>query len=484
MNLAVSKLCGSLAVAGLLVSSGCGGSDGGTPPVTVASVAITSPASAPSIGALGHSVQFTAVAKDGAGATIAGATIAWASSSAATATVSAAGLVTAVANGTTQITASSGGQTSTFVVVTVQQVPLALNITPASVTFGAFGSSRQFTASVVDSANAPIPGGAVTWVGATSGKTSLSVSGLLTAVGNTTLGVADSIHAQITSGGTVFTGTATAVVLQVVGSVTVTATSPGPDSLMTTTRTRQYAATAKDSNGNVMGSAPITWTSSAPAVATIGSSTGLAAAVADGSTNITATSGTVNGIKALVVRRYASTFTIAPTSANITTSHGTQLFNGTAQDSLNTNLPITWASSVAAVATINSAAGTSTTATAASNGTTNVVMSGGTRSVSALVTVTNQVVTTAAVSVGDDFFKSGRNLTTNPAVDTVAIGGTVTWTFIGAVSHSVQSIGSPSFSSGPIQLTGTYALVFNTVGTYTYNCIVHGNAMTGTVVVR
>ena len=57
--------------------------------------------------------------------------------------------------------------------------------------------------------------------------------------------------------------------------------------------------------------------------------------------------------------------------------------------------------------------------------------------------------TTAAVTVGNIFFKSGHNGSTNPAVDTVAAGGTVTWTWTGtgSIPHSVQSLGSPSFTS-------------------------------------
>src|SRR4051794_29012587 len=73
---------------------------------------------------------------------------------------------------------------------------------------------------------------------------------------------------------------------------------------------------------------------------------------------------------------------------------------------------------------------------------------------------------TAAVTVGDIFFKSGLNGSSNPAVDTVAANGTVTWTWATteALPHSVQSVGSPSFTSSAIQ-TGsgkTYQFTFTT----------------------
>jgi plastocyanin len=96
--------------------------------------------------------------------------------------------------------------------------------------------------------------------------------------------------------------------------------------------------------------------------------------------------------------------------------------------------------------------------------------------------------TTAAVTVGDIFFKSGHNGSSNPAVDTVAVNGTVTWTWATTenLPHSVQSMGSPSFTSSAI-LTGagtTYAFKFTTPGTYQYECAVHGAMMTGTIVVQ
>ncbi len=95
--------------------------------------------------------------------------------------------------------------------------------------------------------------------------------------------------------------------------------------------------------------------------------------------------------------------------------------------------------------------------------------------------------TTAAVTVGNIFFRSNRN-NTSPAVDTVAVGGTVTWTWVatGAEPHSVRSTGSPSFTSSAT-LTGngqSYDFTFPTAGAYNYDCAVHGSQMTGRVVVR
>ena len=90
------------------------------------------------------------------------------------------------------------------------------------------------------------------------------------------------------------------------------------------------------------------------------------------------------------------------------------------------------------------------------------------------------------VTVGNNFFRSDRNGTCNAAIDTVAAGATVTWTWSGSTSHSVRSEGTTSFPSSDV-LTGagqTYAVVFDTPGTYEYDCSVHASQMTGRIVVQ
>src|SRR3989454_545132 len=82
-------------------------------------------------------------------------------------------------------------------------------------------------------------------------------------------------------------------------------------------------------------------------------------------------------------------------------------------------------------------------------------------------------------------FVSGHNGTTNAAVDTIAIGGTVTWTWTGSLPHSVQSVGSTSFaSSSTMTGSGEYAVRVDAPRTYQYGCALHGQLMTGTIVVR
>jgi plastocyanin len=86
----------------------------------------------------------------------------------------------------------------------------------------------------------------------------------------------------------------------------------------------------------------------------------------------------------------------------------------------------------------------------------------------------------------------------DPQVDTVALGGTVTWDFpVGSAQHNVISTGSPAFTSLPSSYPAdstlfdgplTYGpLTFGSGGTYRFYCTDHGTpntGMRGSVVVR
>ena len=92
---------------------------------------------------------------------------------------------------------------------------------------------------------------------------------------------------------------------------------------------------------------------------------------------------------------------------------------------------------------------------------------------------------TAAAEVGNVFFRSGRNGTMNPAVDTVAVNGTVTWTWSQSGTHAVQ-FADAALGTGPaLSASGAqHSVTFPQTGTFTYDCAIHGPAMTGRVVVR
>jgi uncharacterized protein YjdB len=149
----------------------------------LASVAIT-PATA-SLGTLGRSVQLAASARDARGYVIGGKTFAWVSSSPAIASVNGSGLVTAVANGPTTITATTEGVTGTSE-VTVAQKAATVTLTPTGASLTGAGTTRQFGVAARDSGGSAIPPAGVhaSWTSLIPGVATVNLSGLAAAVGS------------------------------------------------------------------------------------------------------------------------------------------------------------------------------------------------------------------------------------------------------------------------------------------------------------
>ena len=78
----------------------------------------------------------------------------------------------------------------------------------------------------------------------------------------------------------------------------------------------------------------------------------------------------------------------------------------------------------------------------------------------------------------------GSNLTYMPATITIARNSSVTWTNDSGITHSVtfDTPGSPV--SSQLFSSGNFVAVFPNAGTFAYHCSVHGQAMSGTVVVQ
>jgi plastocyanin len=91
----------------------------------------------------------------------------------------------------------------------------------------------------------------------------------------------------------------------------------------------------------------------------------------------------------------------------------------------------------------------------------------------------------ATLNVGNVFFQSVHNGSMHPAVDTVAAGGTVTWTWIETGTHSVR-FDDAGLPEGPAftDSGSAFSMAFPAAGTYTYDCGIHGPVMAGTIVVK
>ena len=164
-------------------------------------------------------------------------------------------------------------------------------------------------------------------------------------------------------------------------------------------QTQQFSATGTFSDGSTQNiTNNVTWSSSNSTVAAV-SSSGLATASGHGSTNITATSGTVSGSSPLTVEGVLSSIQVSPVGNSIVTGTGQQFTaTGVFTDGTSENLTssVVWSSSNTSVATINS----SGAATGVSAGNANITASSGGIVGSTGLTVTQPVVTTPPPTSG------------------------------------------------------------------------------------
>lgn len=267
----------------------------GTVTVTVTPVPVASVSVAPATVSVpaGQSTQFTATAKDANDNVLTGRSITWTTSSAAVATVSTTGLVTGVAPGTATITATSEGKSGAATVTVTATVAATVAIKPSTASVVA-GGTVALEASVSDAAGNVLTGRTVTWSSSSTGIATVSSSGVVTgvAVGTATI--------TATSDGK--SGTAT---------ITVLASAPATVSIKPTSanvyrgQTVTLTAAVTDAGGAAIAGAPIIWSSSNTAVATV-SSAGIVSGVAVGTATITATSDTKSGSATVTVREPAT----------------------------------------------------------------------------------------------------------------------------------------------------------------------------------
>ena len=227
---------------------------------------------------VGDTVRLAAEPQDSLGSPVDSAVATWASSDTTKTVVDADGLVTALAVGPTNITATAGGVTSDSTLMTVALSVDTVLVTQTTADFSAFAQTVTLGASVLDVNGAAVPGAVVTWVSATPAVATVDSSGVVTAVGNGTASITAS------SGGTT-SESVTVTVSQVITSADIT---PAATTVIELGTLINFTATARDANGYaVAGSGPSTWTSATPGVGTI-DTTGRATSVSDGTTVITA----------------------------------------------------------------------------------------------------------------------------------------------------------------------------------------------------
>ena len=266
------------------------GGRSGIAQVTVTTIPVASIHLAPTNKSLlvEQSFQFTAETRDGGGNVLTGRPITWSSNNEGVATVSASGLVTALAAGGAIITATSEGR-SAPASITVTAIPVAsVALKPNSQVLSE-GQTAQLQAQPLDSDGNPLVGRVVLWFTNNASVATVSSTGLVTA--------------------------------QLQGSATITATSEGksattavtvnprgPNAVIVTPaqvlveegRTATLTVQVLDNLGRDLPNSVVTFTTSDASVATV-SSAGVVTGVVPGKATISATSGGKTGTAEVTV---------------------------------------------------------------------------------------------------------------------------------------------------------------------------------------
>ena len=339
----------------------------GTAPVQTVTVSLAQPTLLP-----GQTTQATATLTDAVGNVLTGRTVTWASLDPTIASVSATGVVTAVATGSVIIRATSEGKTGDAT-QTIGVDPVAsVTVSVGSVSLNA-GQTTQATAVSRDATGNVLNGRSVAWSSLNTNIATVSISGVVTAVAPGTATIRATVESQ--NGDAPVT---VAVPPPPQQNPPSQPTSPSPPPTPTTSsvvvtldslsmvigHTSQANAVAKDAQGNVLSGKTATWSSLNPSIATV-SSSGVVTAKAAGPASIQATIDNVNGSAALVVNAppppppapTTASVVVTLDSASVSVGHTTQA-HAVAKDSKGNVLAgktATWTAGTTTVASVTSA---------------------------------------------------------------------------------------------------------------------------------
>lgn len=430
-------------------------------PGSVASVAVTpSPLSM----SVGQTTQLAVTLKDAVGNVLNGRTVAWSSSSTTVATVSAQGLVTAVAPGTATITASSEGKTGTASLTIAKLAVGSVTVDPQGPML-VLGKNAQLTATVRDVNGNVVTDREVSWSSSNSGVATVSASGVVTSVA---LGTATITATSEGKSGTT-------VVTVVPTPIATIALTPSTKTILAG-ETAAFTATTKDASGNVLSGRVLVWTSSNPSVAGV-SATGVATGTGVGVATITATAPLEGKSGSATVTVNAASVNVTP-SADSTFVGQTATLTAIANDTHGNPVPaqgFAWSSNNTGIATVSQTGVVSGVAAGSANITATLSGQSGQATFKVLApvaTVTVSPANPAAISVGQSItlqatLKDAANKVIGP-------GRVVTWT---TTDNTIVTI---------TPVAGTYSVTVKAsqVGTVTITASSEGKTGTATVTVK
>ncbi len=294
---------------------------------------------------VGTTSQLVATALDNEGRVLSGRPIIWSSNNPAVATVSADGLVTALAPGGAIMSATAEGKVGLASVTSAAMPVAAVNVSPDSQRL-VVGQGAQFKAEVLDEDGEVLPGRHIEWSTSQEEVVSVSSSGMVTARGSgkaivwaTSEGHHDSTVVEVSDRprNAVIIAPAQAVVIE--GS------------------TIQLNAFVFDDQGRLASDVAVSFSSASAAVAAV-TAGGLVTGVSPGTALITATAGSLSGSALVTVDPVpVGSVTVSPSSVFLVSGKTVQLdveIRGV-DGAVIQSRKVRWRSTAPTVATVTSA---------------------------------------------------------------------------------------------------------------------------------
>ncbi len=283
------------------------------------------------------------------------------------------------------IAACGGGGDAGGTAVSAPPAVGSVNVTLANAQLQV-GAQQTATAEVRSTASAVLTGRAITWASSNSGVATVADGGVITGVAPGTVSI------TATSEGRVGTASLT-VVLAPVSAITVSA----PAATLVTERTLQATAVLRDERGATLSGRTVTWSSSAPTVATVNDA-GLVTGVSAGTATISATSEGRSGTLVFTVLPPPVNSVSIALSQSIIPQGSTTTATVQLRDDRNvalTGRAVTFTSSDATVASVSNAG----VITALAVGTTTITATSEGRSASATLSVIQPPVASVSVTL-------------------------------------------------------------------------------------
>ena len=246
--------------------------------------------------------------------------------------------------------------------------------------------------------------------------------------------------------------------MTIIGSPATIVLDPGSATLTAIGETVELSATVKDAQGQTVPGATVTWKSSNPSVARVGTE-GLVTATGNGTATLIVTSGGQSTEATVTVTQAASSLTINPASATLVSIGETVQLSATVKDAKDqplTGATVTWQSSNPSVANVNA----SGRGTATGTGSATITVTSGGKSATAVITV-GQVSATLAITPSTTTLNAiGQTtqltVTVRDANNNLIPGATVTWRSNNSAVVSVNSSGLVTArGSGSATITAT-----------------------------